>query len=234
MFGADKFSNFPIKFFLFSFFCIGLTLFLGNWQLQRLEWKKDLINEFNDLANQKPLSLSIGKMKYKNMDEFTKIISKGTVDRSKKIFFPAKTYNGKNGFFIASLLTDNHNNQYLIDEGWFEYNKLDYFKNNSDIISAEILGYLRYPTEKKMFTPKNSPETNEWYYYDLQEIQKYFQTEINQKFFIKNMTNYSEEFLLPSTVNHNFSNNHLQYAITWFLMSFSILIIFIIYLIRKK
>ena len=63
---------------------------------------------------------------------------------------------------------------------------------------------------------------------------KYFQTEINQKFFIKNMTNYSEEFLLPSTVNHNFSNNHLQYAITWFLMSFSILIIFIIYLIRKK
>ena len=48
------------------------------------------------------------------------------------------------------------------------------------------------------------------------------------------MTNYSEEFLLPSTVNHNFSNNHLQYAITWFLMSLSILIIFIIYLIRKK
>ena len=156
------------------------------------------------------------------MDEFTKIITKGTIDRSKKIFFPAKTLNGKNGFFIASLLTDNHNNQYLIDEGWFEYNKLDYFKNNSDIISAEILGYLRYPTEKKMFTPKNSPRTNEWYYYDLKEIQKYFQIDINQKFFIKNMTNYSEKFLLPSTPNHNFSNNHLQYAITWFLMSFSI------------
>ena len=206
---------------------------MGNWQLERLEWKKNLIQEFNNLAKEKPLSLSMGKMKYRNMDEFTKIITKGTVDRSKKIFFPAKTYNGKNGFFIASLLTDNHNNQYLIDEGWFEYNKLDYFKNNSDIISAEILGYLRYPTEKKMFTPKNSPETNEWYYYDLKEIQKYFQIDINQKFFIKNMTNYSEEFLLPSTAKHNFSNNHLQYAITWFLMSFSILVIFIIYLIRK-
>ena len=175
----------------------------------------------------------MGKMKYRNMDEFTKIITKGTIDRSKKIFFPAKTYNGKNGFFIASLLTDNHNNQYLIDEGWFEYNKLDYFKNNSDIISSEILGYLRYPTEKKFFTPKNSPETNEWYYYDLKEIQKFFQIDINQKFFIKNMTKYSEEFLLPSTAKHNFSNNHLQYAITWFLMSFSILIIYIIYLIRK-
>ena len=116
----------------------------------------------------------MGNMKYRNMDEFTKIITKGTVDRSKKIFFPAKTYNGKNGFFIASLLTDNHNNQYLIDEGWFEYSHFDYFKNNTDIISSEILGYLRYPTEKKMFTPSNSPETNEWYYYDLNEIQKSF------------------------------------------------------------
>ena len=90
----------------------------------------------------------MGKMKYRNMDEFTKVIAKGTVDRSKKIFFPAKTYNGKNGFFIASLLIDNHDNQYLIDEGWFEYNKLDYFKNNSDVISTDILGYLRYPTKK--------------------------------------------------------------------------------------
>ena len=25
------------------------------------------------------------------------------------------------------MLTDNHDNQYLIDEGWFEYNKLDYY-----------------------------------------------------------------------------------------------------------
>ena len=85
-----------------------------------------------------------------------------------------------------------------------------------------------------MFTPNNSPETNEWYYYDLKEIQNYFKTEINQKFFIKNMTNYGEDFLLPSTTKHNFSNNHLQYAITWFLMSLSILVIFVIYLIRKN
>ena len=68
---------------------------------------------------------------------------------------------------------------------------------------------------------------------NLNEIQSYFKTEINQKFFIKNMTNYGEDFLLPSTTKHNFSNNHLQYAITWFLMSFSIFIIFIIFLIRR-
>ena len=67
-----------------------LTLFLGTWQLDRLKWKEDLIKEFNNLVKEKPLSLSMGNMKYPNMEEFTKIITKGTVDRSKKYFFLPK------------------------------------------------------------------------------------------------------------------------------------------------
>ena len=211
-----------------------LTIFLGIWQLQRLEWKEKIIDEFNELKDQKPLSLSMGKMKYPKIDEFTKVITLGTVDRSKKIFFPAKTLNGISGVRIASLLSDNHGNNYLIDEGWFEQSRYDYFKDNNEIINAEILGYIRYPTQKKMFTPENSISSNEWYYYDLEQIQTYLNVKINQKFFIKNMSNYAENFLIPSSQNHNFSNNHLQYAITWFSMSFSFLIIFIIYLFRKK
>ena len=176
----------------------------------------------------------MGKMKYPNIDEFTKVITLGTVDRSKKIFFPAKTLNGASGVRIASLLSDNHGNNYLIDEGWFKQGRYDYFKDNKDIIKAEILGYIRYPTKKRTFTPENSISSNEWYYYDLQKIQTFLNVKINQKFFIKNMSNYAEDFLIPSSQNHSFSNNHLQYAITWFLMSFSFLIIFIIYLFRIK
>ena len=49
--------------------------------MQRLEWKEKIIAEFNELKDQKPLSLSMGKMKYPNIDEFTKVITLGTVDR---------------------------------------------------------------------------------------------------------------------------------------------------------
>ncbi len=213
--------------------CVALTVYLGFWQLDRLEWKKELINNFNNLQDQKPLSLSMGKMKYPNIEEFTKIISKGTIDRSKKVFFPARTNNSKNGIRIGSLFTDNHGNNYLIDEGWFPENKYDYFTNNNEIINIEIIGYIRFPTQKKFFTPENSFKTNEWYYYDLQQIQNYFGIPINQKFFIKNTTNYSENFLIPSSIKHNFINNHLQYAITWFFMSISFSVIFIVYFFRN-
>ena len=73
--------------------------------MQRLEWKEKIIAEFNELKDQKPLSLSMGKMKYPNIDEFTKVITLGTVDRSKKIFFPAKTMNGISGVRICLLYT---------------------------------------------------------------------------------------------------------------------------------
>ncbi len=175
----------------------------------------------------------MGKMKYPNIEEFTKIISKGTIDRSKKIFFPAKTNNGKNGIRLGSLLSDNHGNNYFIDEGWFPDSQYEYFKNNNKIYNVEIIGYTRFPTKKRMFTPENSIKNNEWYYYDLLQIQNYFGVQINQKFFIKNMSNYSENFLVPSTIKHNFTNNHLQYAITWFLMSISFCIIFFLFFFRS-
>ncbi len=209
-----------------------MTTYLGIWQLDRLKWKEELIYNFNNLQDQKPLSLSMGKMKYPSIEEFTKIISRGTINRSKKIFLPAKTNNGKNGIRIGSLLTDNHGNNYLIDEGWFPENKYEYFKNNNQIINVEIIGYIRFPTQKKMFTPENSEKLNEWYYYDLQQIQDYIGVKINQKFFIKNMSKYSEDFLVPSSIKHNFTNNHLQYAITWFLMSISFGAIFFVYYLR--
>ena len=199
-----------------------MTIFLGIWQLQRLDWKNKLITEFNELKDQKPLSLSMGKMKYPNIDEFTKVITLGTVDRSKKIFFPAKTMNGISGVRIASLMSDNHGNNYLIDEGWFEQSRYDYFKNNNEIINAEILGYIGYPYKTKMFTTDNYISSNEWYYYDLEQIQTFLKVKINQKFFIKNMSNYAENFLIPSSQNHNFSNNHLQYAITWFSLALAL------------
>ena len=122
--------------------------------MQRLEWKEKIIDEFNEQKDQKPLSLSMGKMKYPNIDEFTKVITLGTVDRSKKIFFPAKTLNGVSGVRIASLLSDNHGNNYLIDEGWFEQSRYDYFKDNNEIINGEIFE-SRYKTYLDMLKDQN-------------------------------------------------------------------------------
>ena len=43
-----------------------------------------------------------------------------------------------------------------------------------------------------------------------------------------------ESFLIPSELKPTFRNNHLQYAITWFLMSFAFFVLFLVYLKKNK
>ena len=105
---------------------------------------------------------------------------------------------------------------------------------NDKIFNKEIIGYVRYPRNAKLFTPKNNIMTNEWYTYNLKEIEEYLDIKINKKYFIKNMSDSEEEFLIPSELTATFRNNHLQYAITWFVMSFAFFVLFLVYLKKNK
>ena len=95
--------------------------------------------------------------------------------------------NGKSGFRLASILQTIDSENILIDEGWYNQDKHEYFLKNDKIFSKEIIGYIRYPRKAKLFTPENNFITNEWYTYNLSEIEEFLGVKINKKYFIKNM-----------------------------------------------
>ena len=142
--------------------------------------------------------------------------------------------NGKSGFRLASIIKTIQGENFLIDEGWYSKENHQYFLMNDKIFNKEIIGYVRYPRDAKLFTPKNNIMTNEWYTYNLKEIEEYLDIKINQKYFIKNMSDPEEVFLIPSDLTPKFKNNHLQYAITWFVMSFAFFVLFLVYLKKNK
>ena len=194
-----------------------------------MEWKLNLINTFQEKSSKLPVDLQFAEK-----IEFVKIKLNAKVNRQHKIFFPAKTLNGKNGFRLASILQTSENENILIDEGWYPKENHPYFLTNDKIENKELIGYIRYPRKAKLFTPKNNITTNEWYTYNLKEIGDYLGIKINQKYFIKNMSHPSEPFLIPSELTPTFRNNHLQYAITWFVMSFAFFVLFLVYLKKNK
>ena len=218
-----------VKPFIISIILIVVTFSLGVWQLKRLEWKNEIISNFNNLKISPAIDIDFVKIK-----EFTKIKATGTINRNKKIFFPAKTYNGKAGMILASEFTTINGKKYLLDEGWFKNSRYSYFLNNSEKIKVNIEGYIRFPRKPKIFTPKNNIIKNQWYTYDLIDIGNFLSSPLNQSFFIKKVSLNKENFLISSSLKHNFANNHLQYAITWFLMSFSFIILFLVYLKKIK
>ena len=225
-------KNFLLFFFFFFFVSTLLsvkTFLLGFWHLHLRECKNNLIKNFDSLKKMPAIEISQA-----SLSEFKKIKVRGTINRNKKIFFPSKTLDSKVGIRIASEFIADSGEKYLIDEGWFVNSKFEYFKNNSDIFREYIVGYIRYPREPKMFTPNNNIKNNEWYTYDLKKINKYFSSSINQNFFIKKMNPKRENFLFHSNHEYQFRNNHLQYAITWFCMSFVFFIMFLVFIKKNK
>ena len=142
--------------------------------------------------------------------------------------------NGKSGYRLASIMTTIEDEKILIDEGWYAEDNHEYFSRNNSIFTEEIIGYIRYPREAKLFTPINNVISNEWYTYNLYEIENFLNIEINKEYFIKNMSVREESFLIPSELKPTFRNNHLQYAITWFVMSFAFFVLFLVYLKKNK
>lgn len=229
IFGVPKNNQSFLKPFFISLILILTTFLLGIWQLHRLNWKNSLIDNFGQMQISSAIDLTLVEK-----NEFVKIKLKGVINRSNKIFFPAKTYNGKVGFRLASELTLENGEIYLLDEGWFNNSDFKYFKDNNDIFKEDIEGYIRFPRKANLFTPKNNVYNNEWFTYDLYKISTFFSSPINQTFFIKKLNSNKEDFLISSDHIHRFRNNHLQYAITWFCMSLAFFIMYLVYLKKNK
>ena len=79
---------------------------------------------------------------------------------------------------------------------------------------------------------ENDTITNTWYLLNTSEMDEYHMLN-SSKYMIKLLDqSYSDNVLIEFEPS-NITNNHLQYAVTWFLLSFVIMIMYIYY-IRQK
>ena len=195
---------------------------LGSWQLYRLTWKIDLISEIKNSLKNNPVELS--KSDKKN---YLRIKTSGTIDFDKQIYLYNLNDNGKPGFEIINpILIGNEN--YLINRGWIPFDK----KNQSEINlfdSNNIIGTLKTQLKANSFKPDNDVEENYWFTLDRDDIFLY-----TGKKFSKYIIYLNGDYKVPKpkVITANISNNHKKYAITWFSMAISILLIYLYF--RKK
>jgi surfeit locus 1 family protein len=79
-----------------------------------------------------------------------------------------------------------------------------------------------------LFTPDNSSKENFLYYFDKQK----FEQELNNKFYPYILVQDKKDLKFSNLENKQIvkiSNNHLQYAVTWFVLAIGIIIAFWFY-----
>ena len=209
-------------FSVFVYFIILVLITLGSWQLYRLDWKLNLISEINNSLKNDPVDLSKS-----NKKNYLRITTSGTVDFDKQIYLYNLNDSGKPGFEVINpILIGNEN--YLINRGWIPFDKKE--KPEINLINQNnINGTLKNQTIANFFKPKNDIGKNYWFTLDRDDIFKY-----TGKKFSKYIIYLNGDYQLPKpkVITANISNNHKKYAITWFSMAISILLIYLYF--RKK
>ncbi len=211
-----------LLFSVFVYFII-LTLFsLGFWQIYRLNWKLELIDQIENSLKIDPVELS--NIEKKN---YLRIKTSGEIDFDKQMYLYNLNDNGKPGFEVINPIKIGNEN-YLMNRGWIPFEKKDLPEINL-VDQNQIVATLMLQTKPSTFKPENDIEKNYWFTLNREDIFKFTGRNFSEYVIYLN-----GEYKIPKprVITAKISNNHKKYAITWFSMAISILLIYLYF--RKK
>ena len=211
-----------LLFSVFVYFIILTLLSLGFWQIYRLNWKLELIEQIENSLKNDPVKLS--NVEKKN---YLRIKTSGDIDFDKQIYLYNLNDAGKPGFEVINPIKIGDEN-YLMNRGWIPFEKKDLPEINL-VDQNQIVGTLMLQTKPSTFKPENDIEKNYWFTLNREDISKFTGRNFSEYVIYLNG---DYKIPKPRVITAKISNNHKKYAITWFSMAISILLIYLYF--RKK
>lgn len=207
---------------------------LGTWQLDRRGWKQEILATRAQRITAPALAYpEIGDIE---AAEYRKVQITGYYRVSDSVKLLSRTRDRRPGFHvIAALETDSANVVVLVDRGWVPIDgDGDMAPPPAGLVSVD--GYVRRFETPGRFTPDNDPAAGAWYFLDRNQLASALKIEEIAPFYVQ---------LAPAAVssgrypeggapNIALRNPHLQYAITWYALAGVLLVIYVIFHIRRR
>ena len=196
-----------------------VLLWLGTWQVQRLEWKNDLIARFESRATAAPIDLPEAPV---GADmEFRRLALTGSFDHTQEVFMTGRTYEGNAGFHIVTPFTLTDGRVVLVNRGWVSESYRDQSKRPFTLTEGQttIPAIVRFPGKKGYFVPENEPENGFWFTLVPEQIVAHLGLDgVAETTFYAATVRTSDKIELPiaARTKTNLRNSHLGYAITWY------------------
>ena len=148
---------------LFALPALLVLLWLGTWQVQRLEWKNQLIEDFESRATAAPVDLPSGDVGPEM--EFRRLALTGSYDHDREVFMTGRTYEGNAGFHIVTPFSLRDGRIVLVNRGWVSESYRDPAKRPFTLVEGEteLDAILRFPGKKGYFVPENEAENGFWF-----------------------------------------------------------------------
>jgi surfeit locus 1 family protein len=211
---------------------LAVLIGLGVWQLQRLEWKERLLARIEARTKSDPITLKQAlDMARKGRDpSYYRVRVEGRFHHAVERYFYTVSHETV-GWDVITPLETADGDMVMVDRGFVPDEQKDPATRPLGQIEnvVAVTGIVRAPETKGLFTPDNEPAANRWFWRDLRAMARSaFPAGIMQvaPFFVE-----AEKSSVPGgwpeggQTRLEIPNNHLQYAITWFLLAACLLVI---------
>lgn len=221
--------------FIMSIGGIALMLGLGIWQLQRLAWKEDLIARIEHANIAQPLTTLPQTLEAAQDKQFYRVTLSGKYKPKLEFHLAARYYQNQLGYAVFNPFVTSDGEMILVNRGWIPAKTKDtdaYARapKGKQIITATI----RTTDERNDFTPENQPDKNIWFGRDMVKMGEYAKLDVLPYSLDVVGEQIKDQYPVPSDGAIKLRNDHLNYAITWFLIALGMLVITLIYHRKAK
>ena len=205
--------------------CAGFVA-LGNWQLERLSWKRELIERVEARVSAPVVAapapdewLHISRQSH----EYRHITLRGQFLQNKDTLVVAATEKGS-GYWVLTPLLSVARGTVLINRGFIGQGVAPQPPPAGHVT---LSGLLRLPEPDGAFLRDNNPDANRWYSRDVSAIGKLHQLDL-APYFIDADVGQPGSPGVNSTDSHgpiggltviHFNNTHRVYALTWYTLA---------------
>jgi len=229
---------------IFAIVGIAILIGLGVWQLDRKTWKENLIAAMTTRLAREPADLP-------PRDRWAQLLAER--EEFDRVGFPAEFLPGQEalvysagsafrpdakgpGYWVFAPARLAGGSLVIVNRGFVPLDRKDPASRaqGEPHGSVDIVGIVRWPETRGLFTPADDIKDNVWYLRDIKAIAAAKHWQSVAPFYVE-----QESPLPPGGLPQagklivNLPDNHLEYAITWFGLALALAGVYLVWLTRR-
>ena len=215
-----------------------LLIGLGTWQLQRLEWKEAIIAQRAERAAAPPLAIAEVPASGWQELEHRRVTLSGRYLHDREMLILNSVRNGEAGFDLVTPFALGQGGIVLVRRGWVPRS---WPGGGDDILrrrpagSVDLTGTIRDGGKATPWVPDNDPATGQWFYADAAQMAAHAGLTDARPFLVKLAPDSGERgFPKGPHASQAIRNKHLEYAVTWFGLAITLIVVYVAFHLRRR
>jgi surfeit locus 1 family protein len=203
---------------------------LGTWQVERLHWKVALIAQMNASLTAPPLALDRIVRLPAAEAQYRHVALTGRFDNAKEAYAFATAEGGAPVYHVLTPLILSDGRALIVDRGMIPQNLRDPKTRAAGRLVGErhVVGVWRTPDPANLFTPKPDLQKRLWFSRDVKAMAALDRLTLAAPVVVEaDATPNPGGWPKGGQTVVSLPNNHLQYAITWYLMALGLLAVYL-------